>query len=174
VERAGITYRFVADAYGPTLGGWQHPWQLYREVRRLVELNHQAAIPTVIHFNGLLFPLQLGLLHRWLPATCPIVVQHHAERPWPARSHFLQRWGLKAAKAFLFAARPLAAPWLEAGLINPNQPIYRPGADRPDRSANPALDRQSQPPQGPFNRLDRLRAFLRAISGGPALHGLSS
>jgi glycosyltransferase involved in cell wall biosynthesis len=124
LERTGITYHFITDRYGPALRGWQHPWQLYRQVRRLATQKQQAAVPVVSHFNGLLFPLQVGVLSRLLPPACPVVVQHHAEKPWPARSHFLQRWGLKNADAFLFAARALADIWLEAGLISPNQPLY--------------------------------------------------
>jgi glycosyltransferase involved in cell wall biosynthesis len=124
LEQAGVTYHFIADRYGPALRSWQHPWQLYRQVRRLAAQKQQAAIPVVIHFNGLLFPLQVGVLRRLPPPACPLVVQHHAERPWPAYSYFLQRWGLKNANAFLFTARSLADIWLEAGLISPNQPIY--------------------------------------------------
>jgi glycosyltransferase involved in cell wall biosynthesis len=90
----------------------------------LAAQKQQVAIPVVIHFNGLLFPLQVGVLSRLLPPGYPLVVQHHAERPWPARSHFLQRWGLKKADAFLFAARTLADIWLEAGLITPDQSLY--------------------------------------------------
>src|SRR5262245_38528037 len=68
VVREGITYHFVADRYGTTLRGWQHPWQLYRQVSRLAGQKRRGATPTVVHFNGLLFPLHAGLLHRLLPS----------------------------------------------------------------------------------------------------------
>jgi glycosyltransferase involved in cell wall biosynthesis len=124
VERAGVTYHLIPDRYGRVLRGWQQPWSLYRRVRQLVGLNQRSGVPTVVHFNGLLFPLQAGVLRHLLPPACPLIVQHHAERPWPAFGHFLQRWGLKRATAFLFAAADLTGPWRQAGLIQPDQAVY--------------------------------------------------
>src|ERR1700752_1293686 len=73
LERTGVTYHFIADRYGPALQGWQHTWQLYRQGRQLAIQKRQAAMPVVVHFNGLLFPLQVGVLRRLLPLACPLV-----------------------------------------------------------------------------------------------------
>jgi len=82
-------------------------------------------VQTAIHLNGLLYPLQLRALRNSLPPDCSIVVQHHADGPWPALARPLQRWGLRAADGFFFAARDLAAWWIEHGLISKRQSIFQ-------------------------------------------------
>ncbi|MCB0176019.1 MAG: glycosyltransferase family 4 protein [Anaerolineae bacterium] len=109
----GVTYHFIADRWGARLRGWQMPRAMHRDVRTAI--NPQE--PTVIHVNGLLFPLQIRHLRTLLPRSCALVVQHHAEVPWPAASRRLQHWALAGADGFLFTNHDLAQPWLESGVI---------------------------------------------------------
>jgi glycosyltransferase involved in cell wall biosynthesis len=117
VERCGVTYHFVADGYGSRLRLWQIP----RRLNRLAG----AAWPTLVHLDGLLYPLQTRALRSLLPARCPIVAQHHAERPRRGARGLLQRWGLRAVDGFLFAADELAQQWVRRGMIDRARPIYQ-------------------------------------------------
>ncbi|HET9220995.1 MAG TPA: glycosyltransferase, partial [Roseiflexaceae bacterium] len=76
------------------------------------------------HLNGLLYPLQARSLRALLPTSCPVVAQHHAERPKSGVRGALQRWGLGAVDGFFFAARELAQAWLQRRMIGLTQPIY--------------------------------------------------
>jgi len=73
----------------------------------------------------LLYPLQLRALRNSLPPDCSIVVQHHADGPWPTLLRPLQRWGLRAADGFFFAAQDLADWWVDHGLISKRQSIFQ-------------------------------------------------
>lgn len=113
VERGGIRYEFVADRHAPHPKLWQLPIRLHQRAR--------ALRPTVLHLNGLLFPLQVAMARAMHPRAA-LVVQHHAGRPMRGWRRQLQRAGLRGADGFLFAARALAAPWLAAGVIpSPNR-----------------------------------------------------
>jgi hypothetical protein len=116
IERGGVNYRFVADKAGLELRAWQIPERLHRLAL--------AAGPTLVHLNGLLYPLQVRSLRVLLPDGCPIVAQHHAERPKSGARGALQRWGLGAVDGFFFAARELAQAWLQQRMIDSSQPIY--------------------------------------------------
>ncbi len=115
VVRHEIQYFFVADAFPPTLRFWQIP----------VSLHHRAAQlnPDIVHFNGLIFPLQLrhlaGILSR-----VPIIAQHHAERPGRGWRRLLQQAGLRRAAAFLFVSHAQAHVFRKAGLIRTTQPVF--------------------------------------------------
>ncbi len=116
LEHEGAIYQFVNDRLPPHPHLWQVPRRLHQAVGRL-----GAA---VIHVNGLVFPVQLRALRRQLAAPTPVVVQHHAERPLAGVRSLVQRWGLRTADGFMFAARALAEPWLARGVISPGQPIF--------------------------------------------------
>jgi glycosyltransferase involved in cell wall biosynthesis len=124
LEREAVTYYFVSDPYEPKLRGWQIPRQMHRLAGELSETSLQAGTPTCLHLNGLLFPIQARLLRHNLPGSCPIVAQHHAEKPWPMPQQLLQRWCLGPMAAFLFTNRALAQDWLEAGIIHSIQDVY--------------------------------------------------
>lgn len=113
VTQNGVTYHFIADRWGPRLRGWQMPQAMHRHVRAAI----RPPQPTVVHVNGLLFPLQIRRLRTLLPRACALVVQHHAEVPWPATSRRLQRWALSGVDGFLFTNRELARPWLASGVV---------------------------------------------------------
>jgi hypothetical protein len=124
-ERNGVIYHFLRDAHRPELRKWQVPARFHRRVHEFCLRALAAGEPPVVHFNGLLFPVQLRFLRRALPSACPIVVQEHADRPWPAWRHPVLRWGLKAADAFFFSARESAEPWLERGLIRDSRLVHQ-------------------------------------------------
>jgi glycosyltransferase involved in cell wall biosynthesis len=146
LERNGVTYQFLRDSYPPELRKWQIPKQLHRFAREICLRALAGGEQVVVHFNGLLFPLQLKSLRKALPPACPIVVQEHADQPWPAWRARLLRWGLRAADAYFFSARASAETWLESDLI-----------------CNSRLVHQILVASTPFRRQDR--AAARAKSG---------
>ena len=122
----GIHFCFCADSCQPALRKWEIPASFHSAVRAVCT---PGPLPdpaqTVVHLNGLLYPLQLRALRNSLPPDCSIVVQHHADGPWPAFVRPLQRWGLRAADGFFFAAKDLAAWWVDHGLISKHQSIFQ-------------------------------------------------
>lgn len=117
-----IRFVLVPDRYGPHLQKWQIPLPLHRAARELCL--RSPARQTVVHVNSFQFALQLRALRATLPQETAIVVQHHAERPWRGLRAPVQRWGLRAADGFLFAAAELASAWLRQRLISRDQPVY--------------------------------------------------
>jgi glycosyltransferase involved in cell wall biosynthesis len=120
-ERNHVRYVFVSDRHPPRLRKWQIPSRLHVKAGELCRQARAEGTATVVHLNGLAFPLQLKWLRRALPASAPIVAQDHADEPATGLRASLQRWGLKAADDFLFAASELARPWTERGLILPDR-----------------------------------------------------
>jgi glycosyltransferase involved in cell wall biosynthesis len=122
----GIRFRFWADSCKPALRRWEIPASFHRAVRAVCTPDSlPGPIQTAVHLNGLLYPLQLRMLRNSLPTNCSIVVQHHAGGPWSALARPLQRWGLRAADGFFFAARELATSWVDHGLISKPQSIFQ-------------------------------------------------
>jgi glycosyltransferase involved in cell wall biosynthesis len=115
VDRNGVAYVFHADRLPPGLGRWDIPWDFHRAARRLE--------PTLVHANGLTFPLQLRALRAALPATTRLIAQDHAGAP-SRRLRVLHRWCFAPIDAFVFTTRDQAKPWLDAGVISARQPIY--------------------------------------------------
>jgi glycosyltransferase involved in cell wall biosynthesis len=122
----GIRFRFCADSCQPALRKWEIPGSFHSAVRAVCT-PHDVLRPvqTAIHLNGLLYPLQLRKLRNALPNDCAIIVQHHAETPWRTLVRPLQRWGLRAADGFFFAAKDLADSWADQGLISKRQSIFQ-------------------------------------------------
>jgi glycosyltransferase involved in cell wall biosynthesis len=122
---SGIRFRFCADSCQPALRKWEIPRVFHSCVRDVCAPRYfPGAVQTAVHLNGLLYPVQLRALRASLSPDCSIVVQDHANRPWRAIARPLQRWGLRAADGFFFAAKDLAAPWLDDGLISNRQSIF--------------------------------------------------
>ena len=117
IAAGAISYQFVADRYGPRLRGWQIPGRLHRMARAQCLQSAGREEPVVVHANGLVFPLQVRALRTLIPGQAAIAVQHHAGLPWPGWRGWLQRWGLAGADGFLFAARDLAVPFVQRGII---------------------------------------------------------
>jgi len=125
-EDQGVRFDFRMDACPPKLRKWQVPLSFHSAVRGACQADrHGEASATVVHVNGLIFPLQMRILRNSLPSSCAIVAQHHAERPWRTIAQPIQMWGLRAADGFLFAARDSASSWLDRGLIAKNQRIFQ-------------------------------------------------
>jgi glycosyltransferase involved in cell wall biosynthesis len=122
----GIHFRFCADSRQPALRKWEIPGSFHSSVRAVCSPNSsQGPVQTAVHLNGLLYPLQLRALRNSVPPDCSIVVQHHADGPWPTLLRPLQRWGLRAADGFFFAAQDLADWWVDHGLISKRQSIFQ-------------------------------------------------
>lgn len=121
----GVRFRFCADSCQPALRKWEIPRSFHSCVR---DVCAQSCVPsatqTAVHLNGLLYPTQLRALRASLSSDCAIVVQDHANQPWRTLARPLQRWGLRAADGFFFAARDLAASWMDDGLISKRQSIF--------------------------------------------------
>jgi glycosyltransferase involved in cell wall biosynthesis len=113
--RRGIDYHFVADPLPPIPRFWQIPTALHQKAARLNA--------DVVHFNGLLFPMQLRHLAQLIPNT-PIIVQHHAERPHKGWRSVVQKFGLSRASAFFFVSQEQAQMFRKSGLIRPTQPVF--------------------------------------------------
>jgi glycosyltransferase involved in cell wall biosynthesis len=121
----GVHFCFCADACKASLRKWQIPHLFHTSVRTACQPAHNSeTVPTAIHLNGLIYPLQLRSLRSCLAPDCSIVVQDHANEPSRAFPRSLQRLGLRAADGFFFAARDLANPWLGQRLISKQQPIF--------------------------------------------------
>jgi len=116
LERRGVRYELVGGPFSPQPARWHVPVRLHRLVR--------AASPQVVHLNGLLFPLQTLHLRRVVGPACPLVLQHHAERPSGGVAAWIQRWGLGAADAFVFTAAEQAEDWRRRGMIRERQRVY--------------------------------------------------
>jgi glycosyltransferase involved in cell wall biosynthesis len=117
----GVCYKFNRDIFGPGLRKWQIPFSFHSSVLEACR-NHSR---TVVHVSGLVNCLAMRVLRNSLPRHCGIVSQHHGELPWRTMARPLQRWGLRSADGFFFAARDLAALWIDQGLISTRQQIYQ-------------------------------------------------
>ena len=115
LRHGGADYVFVAGSHAP-MRSRRLPWRLLRRVRDLR--------PDVVHLHSLIFPLQARALRCLLPSEVPIVVQHHAERPFGGWQGSLQRWGLAPVDGYFFNGDAVADPFRRAGVIRPSQPVY--------------------------------------------------
>lgn len=122
VDDDGVRFNFFADGFDPDLRKWQIPTSFHEAVRGVCADGEASRI--ALHINGLFYPLQARALRRMIPPDCAIVAQHHAERPWKTIRRPLQKWGLRSADGFFFAARGLADCWIECGIVAGWQQIY--------------------------------------------------
>lgn len=118
----GVNFKFCADRCPPNLRKWQIPKAFHSAVyNACVRSKSKYA---VVHLHGLFYPLQMRLLRNKLSSDCALVAQHHAEKPWQGLRSPLQRWGLRSADGFFFAARDLANCWIDQGFISERQGIF--------------------------------------------------
>ncbi len=117
VTRAGVAYHARADG---TARARPHPltrcrslWRLARELR-----------PDVIHFNGLLFPLQLAALRQAVGPSPVCVVQDHGNTRGRLFERLAQRIVYRDVHAFFFTAEGGAAPWRREGIIRPGHRVF--------------------------------------------------
>jgi glycosyltransferase involved in cell wall biosynthesis len=122
LQRNGVHYRFVADGAPPSVPPWYWGHVVVREVR--------AASPTVVHVDGVIFPLLVRHLRLRLPDATAIVAQDHGGIHDDSPGFLKWRWrtfhrlGLRAADGFLFTAVEQALPWQKAGIIGRDQKIF--------------------------------------------------
>jgi glycosyltransferase involved in cell wall biosynthesis len=121
-EDQGVAFEFRADGCHPSLRKWQIPYSFHSAIRDACARSKSKQI--VVHMNGLFYPLQMRSLRNLLSADCALVAQHHAEKPWPKFRSPLQRWGLRTADGFFFAAQELAASWIDRGVISEKQRVF--------------------------------------------------
>lgn len=121
----GIEFRFCVDRCHPKLRKWEVPLSLHSAVLEICKPgSSRNGNAIVIHVHGMFHPVQMSFLRNTLPPDCVIVAQHHAERPWGTMLRQVQKWGLRAADGFFFAARDLAEGWTERGLISRTQRVF--------------------------------------------------
>jgi len=116
ISCGGIRYVFVRDAA-------RRPGSLTDSARRINAAVARMQL-SVVHVNGLSLARQAWRLRHLLPHT-PLLVQDHAGG---LPSHPVTRWTLRRAlrhvDAVSFAAKALAQPWLQAGLLDPKTRIF--------------------------------------------------
>jgi glycosyltransferase involved in cell wall biosynthesis len=124
LQEPGIRYVFHADSLGPWLRNWQIPLSFHSAIRAACENHNANGVATVVLVHGLFFPLQTRLLRASLPPGSAVAVQHHAERPSRRLARPLQKWGLRSADGFFFAAREIGRAWANQGMISKTQSIF--------------------------------------------------
>jgi glycosyltransferase involved in cell wall biosynthesis len=120
-EIDGVLCHFVREQGDPfiRLPGGQ---TVRRRPRRLLE-RVAALAPELIHFEGLLFPRVVRALATALPGVPTLAQDHFTKCPrgWRRRWY---RWGFARLAGVAFTARSQAAPFLSAGVLRPNIPIF--------------------------------------------------
>ena len=121
IRRHGVEYVFCADHHGPDAPRIAWLGALYRRAA--------AWRPDIVHVNGLDMALHCVGLRRVLATPAGIVMQDHAGTipQWTPGlrtrlHHAAIRRAFARADAFLFTARELARPWLNARLL-PRAPL---------------------------------------------------
>jgi len=79
--------------------------------------------PDVVVIHGTHYPLPVILLSLILKNRVPILVQHHAEKPFTGIKKYLQRVASLRIDAFLFASRELGLYWVKKGNIASREKI---------------------------------------------------
>lgn len=115
-----VSYSYVKDGFPPRLRARHIPWRLHRMARQLALQAHDS----VVHLNGLIFPVQTAFLRASLPLRCPILAQHHAEKPFRGWKKWIQRWGLSVLDGVFFTSQEQAQDWRRAGILQPRQPTF--------------------------------------------------
>ncbi|HEX2080341.1 MAG TPA: glycosyltransferase family 4 protein [Longimicrobium sp.] len=115
LQRAGVPVHFVAEPGGSTL-----PERLSTGVPLRLMARVRALRPDVIHFHGLGFPVPTRIACR----LAPVLVQDHSDRVPPPSRRGLRRWGLARAAGVAFTARELAQPFVAAGVLPGEMPVF--------------------------------------------------
>ncbi|MBI4540922.1 MAG: glycosyltransferase family 4 protein [Gemmatimonadetes bacterium] len=121
IERNGIAYQFVPVPQA-SLAGWPFGRRVRLASRTILQRVAELG-PDTIHLQGLSFPVQTRLVTASLPRI-PVLVQDHGDgvpRPWRRPLH---RWGLARIAGVAFTAREQAAPFIEAGVLRCDLPVF--------------------------------------------------
>lgn len=119
LDQDGVSYHFVRS--GPARPGIGWSERLHRP-RRLTECV-RAVRPDVVHVGGLGYPIQIHYLTRALRGV-PVLAQDHAERPRSGLWSVVQRVGLVSLAGVAFTAREQAEPFIAAGILRPDIPVF--------------------------------------------------
>jgi len=108
----GIQYHFVS---------FDH-----RRKHFALKLNHyvKSLKPDIVFVHGLHHPLQLIQLRLMLGQNTKIIVQHHAEKPFPGIKKYAQRVADLGVDAYLFASHALGAHWVKKGNLSGSKKIH--------------------------------------------------
>jgi glycosyltransferase involved in cell wall biosynthesis len=80
--------------------------------------------PQFVLLHSFNYAWQLLWLKRSLPANTKVLVQNHAEQPFPGLKFQLQRWAARYVDAFLFVSAEQAAPWRARGIIDSRHKVF--------------------------------------------------
>jgi len=122
LRRGSVDYQFVADG-GPAL-----PSRAFLGVRITNAVARLA--PTVVHVDGLVFPMVVRHLRWRLGRRAAIVVQDHGGLDLSAQNFdswgrkAVYRFGLGAADGFMFTTRAQAAPFLRTEIIGSPDDVH--------------------------------------------------
>ena len=120
----GVSYQLVSDHYKPNLRFARVPWELHRMIRRAAMASLAKGQRIICHVNGFIYPIQSLLLRTSLPRACPMVMQHHAERPWGGAKGIVQQLGMRMSKGFFFTNNELSLPWVNRKYIQSAISVY--------------------------------------------------
>jgi glycosyltransferase involved in cell wall biosynthesis len=85
--------------------------------RRLHRFIKQQS-PDIVLVHGFIFPLQVIQLRRALGKKVRIIVQNHAEKPYPGIRCFLQRIADRYIDAYLFTSKQMGKEWIDKRVIS--------------------------------------------------------
>ncbi|QEM09572.1 glycosyltransferase family 4 protein [Mucilaginibacter rubeus] len=139
--------------------------------------------PDIVIFHGLHQPVQLIQLGLMLDKHIPIIVQNHAEKPFPGGiKKWLQKLADKYAHAYLFASHDMGLEWVAAGnLKSPEKihevmevssvffPIDRPKAESQTNTKNAPVFLWVGRLNDNKDPLNVVRAFLKFSQGSPGV-----
>jgi len=92
------------------------PLRLFRAIRSLR--------PKIVLVHSFIHAWQILFLKRSLSRRAKLLVQNHAEQPFPGLKSNLQRWAARCVDGFLFVSEPQAQPWRARGLINGRHRVF--------------------------------------------------
>ena len=121
IERSGVRFVFVREVRVPRIAAWLGHGVARYSLRALDVVADLA--PELVHVQGLSFPFHVHALARRL-RTVPLLAQDHADRVRSGWRRSLQRWGLRPLSGVAFTAAEQARPFLEAGVLRPEVPIF--------------------------------------------------
>jgi glycosyltransferase involved in cell wall biosynthesis len=118
VERNAVFYHFVRD---PALlwPGERRPWVLPMRLGRRV----RSLEPDVIHAHGFIAPIATWWLRRMLPDV-PLLLQDHGGQPPSGWRAAVARHCWQTLSAACFTDPAQAQPYLDAGLLRTDLPIF--------------------------------------------------
>ena len=93
-----------------------------RRPQRLLE-RVSALAPELIHLEGLLLPREVRALAAAFPRV-PILAQDHGTKCPQGWRRWWYRWGFAPLAGVAFTARAQAQPFVAAGILRPNLPIF--------------------------------------------------